>query len=428
METGEAYLTRKHEELRLLNGCLKKPLSLLRPQSVAEVIGYKFQLAAALKAEHASHDWAATETSWAHSAQRDSGPFRFSYDYQRADLEVKGPSFYELGDDVAAETVYTASGMAAISALLLASSQVIDKAELLVSPGSYGETQEFIEGYAPHLQRVTLKGEAKGDVVPKSSARFLLLDSSAPTAEFEAAFRSIGSALDLVIFDTTCFSGSSIRMRRVISRANERDVPIVMVRSHTKLDSLGAEYGRLGSVTFVHPNKSACWTDRAKLSGLPVHVRNAIRLLGGAALPAHFPPYVALPAYRELTRRRQAAILRNSRHARRYFTAALRHSIEEDRFAHGLYLTLRGARRFDETMARRAAAGLSDDLERAGFPIRHAGSFGFDFAATEWFRNPATDRYSVRVAVPDLPTPLWNDLVASIAEWWSTHCGSCIAT
>ena len=55
------------------------------------------------------------------------------------------------------------------------------------------------------------------------------------------------------------------------------------------------------------------------------------------------------------------------------------------------------------------------------------GSFGFDFAATEWFRNPTTDRYSVRVAVPDLPTPFWDELTEAIARWWLTHQHSCVA-
>lgn len=64
---------------------------------------------------------------------------------------------------------------------------------------------------------------------------------------------------------------------------------------------------------------------------------------------------------------------------------------------------------------------MSRDLGRAGFPIRHAGSFGFDFAATEWFHNATTDEYSVRVAVPDLPAELWKDLAVAIAEWWRTH-------
>ena len=51
----------------------------------------------------------------------------------------------------------------------------------------------------------------------------------------------------------------------------------------------------------------------------------------------------------------------------------------------------------------------------------HAGSFGFDFAATEWFHDATTDQYSVRVAVPDLPTELWNDLAIAIARWWLAH-------
>src|SRR3569833_114433 len=96
MENIEAYLERKHSEIGLLNDCLSKPQCLARPQTIDEVIKVKFQLAAMLRAEHALHDWKATETAWSTSAHHTSGPFAFSYDYQRADLRVSGPSFYEL--------------------------------------------------------------------------------------------------------------------------------------------------------------------------------------------------------------------------------------------------------------------------------------------------------------------------------------------
>jgi len=67
----------------------------------------------------------------------------------------------------------------------------------------------------------------------------------------------------------------------------------VMVRSHNKLDSLGAEYGRLGSASFVHRASAA---PGPKLDDLLSETRNAIRLFGGAALRAHFPPYIgAIP-------------------------------------------------------------------------------------------------------------------------------------
>ena len=97
METVETYLTRKSEELDLLNGFLANPLTIRHPRSVAEVIEQKFHLAAALKAEHQLHDWATTETAWTHSFRPCSGPFEFRYDYQRADLEVRGAVLLFIG-------------------------------------------------------------------------------------------------------------------------------------------------------------------------------------------------------------------------------------------------------------------------------------------------------------------------------------------
>ena len=61
---------------------------------------------------------------------------------------------------------------------------------------------------------------------------------------------------------------------------------------------------------------------------------------------------------------------------------------------------------------------MSEDFSRRGLPIRQAGSFGFDFAAAEWFHDSLTDGYSVRIAVPDLPTKQWDDLTEAVAHWW----------
>jgi hypothetical protein len=134
METVETYLERKHEELQLLNNCLQSRQPLVSPRSVDEVIQLKFQLTALLRAERALQNWTVTETAWSQASQSVAGPFEFKYDYQRADLEVSGPSFYEFDDQSTQDTVYTGSGMAAISALLLASEHVIGQADILVNP------------------------------------------------------------------------------------------------------------------------------------------------------------------------------------------------------------------------------------------------------------------------------------------------------
>ena len=421
METNDQYFERKLEELKLLNSCLQTPLQLTPPRSVAEVIDRKFQLTALIRSEHERQEWTTTETAWANDRTRTAGPFKFKYDYQRADLNVLGPSFYDLGSEFVQETVYTSSGMAAISALVLASLHAFGPADILVPHGAYGETVELIDGYARHLRKVIITGGLEEAASQRTSPKLLLLDSSIAAGSFESILRSRGDSLDLVIFDSTCFAGSSGHIRRVLRWASRWNVPTVMVRSHNKLDTLGSEYGRLGSASFVTPKCGASQAGCDRLTKLISETKNAVRLFGGAALPEHFPPFLSAKSYRQATNRRVAAILRNSRRTSRHFSSSLKGLAAELHFVHGLYVTLRGHRPLDEAAARAAAAEMSEDLGRAGFPIRHAGSFGFDFASTEWFHDSTNDQYSVRLAIPDLPSSLWDSLTEAAATWWTAH-------
>jgi hypothetical protein len=298
------------------------------------------------------------------------------------------------------------------------------EADVLVLPGSYGETLELIESYARQLHLVRLKN-SPGEVTSRADrVRILLFDSCTPAVAFEATLHCARPQLDLVIFDTTGFSSGSGRIRRVLGWARRWQIPIVLVRSHTKLDSLGMEYGRLGSAVFVACDKRVAKAKQERLEDLAREMRNAVRLFGGAALPAHFPPFVGTEAYRSLTDRRVAAILRNSRRTARHFASALAGSSAELHFAHGLYVTLAPNRTLDEKETKQVAADLCDDLRKAGLPLRHAGSFGFDFGAAEWFRDTTRNRYVVRIAVPDLPTPLWDQVAQAVIQWWSVHEGN----
>ena len=419
METLQTYLQRKEREIGLLDACLNNRLHLPTPSSPVDVIKQKFRLASALKAEYALEDWALTETAWAHSGKMSAGPFEFSYDYQRADLDVRGPSFYPFAAATQNVTIYTSSGMSAISTLLMSTRAFMPSGQILVPPGAYGETIEFIESYCHHIDIVHLDGRATKLTSGAEGHRILLLDSCATAESFESVLR-INPALDLIIFDTTCFSGGSRRIGRVLRWSRRCQIPIVLVRSHTKLDSLGLEYGRLGSAVFVDTKNSGLDRCQELLNALADEMRKAVRLFGGAPLPAHFPPYVGSEAYRELTDRRIASILRNGRRTSLYFTDALG-TATHSHFAHGLYLVLEPTQAVDEDQAKDLAEALSGDLSREGLLIRHAGSFGFDFGAAEWFHDAISDRYGVRIAIPDLPTLLWNEVASGIAKWWSAY-------
>lgn len=421
METIEAYLARKFDELKLLNSFLSNPMPIRPPKSAHEVIERKFHLAAALKAEHILQDWSLTETAWAHSERPHSGPFEFEYDYQRADLKVRGPSFYSMQNGANGETVYASSGMAAISALLMASADVFSEADIFVGANSYGETIELIDSYAKHLNRVEICRSLDHMSLRSSRSRILLVDSCTPTSSFDATVRSAQKSFDLIVFDTTCFAGGSSRIGRILRLAHAAMIPVVMVRSHNKLDSLGVEYGRLGSAVFIdspdHPDTAKPRLQRRLIE----EMRKSLRLFGGAALPAHFPPYVGGIDYRALTDKRVALILQNCRRTARYFSTRLAGLTNELDFTHGLYVTLAPPEPINEKQARDTTEEMCSDLRKAGLALRHAGSFGFDFGAAEWGRDRLRDRYVVRLAVPDLPELIWGDIAQSVAAWWERH-------
>ena len=415
MQTIPSYLERKRREIAVLNRCLASRLNLSPPESPSAAIEQKFQIAAALRAEQSLANWAVTETARPPTRQWRSGAYRFDFGYQRADLVVRGPPIYPAPRRQT--TIYTSSGMSAIAALLTALLEIREPIDVDAAADCYSETRELIQRFGPRLRLVTPRRRERS-FPTDAAARILWLDSCV-RSRFMIAEPSSLRRWDLIVVDSTCFGATSGKIRHVIDAASAAGIPTVVVRSHTKLDCLGIEYGRLGSIVVTTGGNDRFGESNAWAKQLAAHARDAVRLFGLAPIPVHFPPFIGSTEYRDCSVARVSSIIRNTRRLARTLAARVGGAPAITTFQHGLYLTLAPRGDPDVDDAKRAAGELAAHLAAKGLCVKHAGSFGFDFVAIEWVPDPLRRRNVIRVAGADLPTELTERIAHGIAQWWS---------
>lgn len=420
MERIDAYLVRKGREIAVLRDGLETAPVLPAPASIEAVIDTKFRLAALLRAQHARLNWAATETHW-HGDDLSCAPYAVRYRYQRFDETITGPPIYEAVSRRAGQafvwTTYASCGMAAITAVILSLSRAVDAANIHMGTGAYFETAHLIRAYCPNL-RLLSDGAAIEPAAPiPGGANVVILDSFAPSPPLDVVAAMPRGPIDLAIFDTTCLAASSGRIGQVMAWADRAGVPLVLVRSHVKLDMLGTEYGRLGSAVFLLPLGVRRRGAIEMFQRVALGTHDAIRLTGAAALPIALPPFLGHPAHRVVARRRHAHMLANMRRlVRGLREAGLREDALEV-FAHGLFCTIAppGAANRDDT--RRQVEALVVRLGEDGVPARRAGSFGFDFIALDEYSDVWRKREAIRVSIADLPGHSIDALVRCLARW-----------
>jgi hypothetical protein len=423
METPAAYLARKNAELAWLNRKLRTPLPQQRAEDPEAVVEQKFALRARLMAEAVEHFRYLTETNSLDDDVQTVPPFDLDYRYQRFDMVVRAPAIYpaERADHPLIRAVqYASSGMGAITSLLLA----LDKApvasnHVVARRDVYFETQHVLRDLTT-LDYVAVDPE---DDLPAAARAqeghvTVLVDSISARDDCGLFERLEPGTVDLLLFDSTCYEVGSERIERAVEAAVRLDTPLVLLRSHVKIDFLGVEYGRLGSAVFLVTPMCARET-LTLFRALQQVCQRVMRLTGAAAVPTHLNPFLADPEFRAHNRARLARIVENNLRATERVAAALADTpIHVSRYHHGLFFTLGLLPESDAAMA--DVIGLIRDLVCAlraqGLPLRYANSFGFDFAAVTHYRD-ARRLEGIRVALPDHPTELVDRVCEALLQW-----------
>jgi hypothetical protein len=388
--TSIEYWERKHEELALLAAFAGQESE--RVSTVPQLVAEKQRLRAQLLARAVAAHPELTESNL--GGQSDP---QLRYQYQRFDLGFKTKPFlqklYPIEADAAISFgVLTGSGMGAISATLAALDQVLPSGtRLLLGVDSYFETVRFA-----HLFLRRIKVETDQDAPLNGS--ILYLDSIAVEDALGRLERRELSSLAVVLFDTTCYDAGSLRIAAVVRKCIAERVPCILLRSHLKLDCLGTEYWRLGSVVIAMAANAR--TDRVRLAkAVRTNLIEFVSLTGGGFSPHALFPLADNPTGRALNRQRNEWIQRNNRLA----GEALANACAPTRVVvphHGCFVVLRPV---TDTIwdVERAMRRLVDKLERTRLHVRIAPSFGYDFISLTRLTAAETRQSSIRLALPD---------------------------
>jgi hypothetical protein len=398
-EARAPWWDRKHRELGFLRGQLHRPPPGPEPRTVQEVLAHKDRLRSAWLAEtHARPEL--RETSLDPRARASVGEIELRWGYQRFDLEAS-PGLPLPG----AESVqtYTSCGMASLTATFLALS---DEPLHVVAPeDAYFETFRALE---LAVRATTQRTDAPVEALRQRPGAVLLLDSCG--RHDHLVHLPAARHARCVVFDTTCYEQDDPRLAEVLDACDAAGVPLVLVRSHLKLDGLGLELGRLGSTVWA---LGAGCSDLAaeRLSRWAARHELILGAIGGKAHPASLLLERRCPELGWLRAERTRALRDNGRR----WVELLEPQLSPGRvqgFHHHLFLTIEsGAGDALEEIRHALVAAL----RRAGVPAAPLGSFGHDVVGVDTVQMP-DGRRQLRLGASDLPEPLVRRGAEIVAE------------
>ncbi len=251
----------------------------------------------------------------------------------------------------------------------------------------------------------------------ESTEKFSFIDSAASDFSWDILLEHVKK--EILVFDTTCVERDSPMIGKFLETVAANRTPVILTRSHLKLDSFGLEYGNLGSALILNPEQFPPIRSDIERPSDWKSVSDAVK--GTGAYLGHFTtvdaiyPFLLSEKVNALNSSRLMRIRENNRRLHQFF------------ISRGMSPGLRPHEYFLELTRKGAPEKLLPPLIEklrlgSAFPLFYSDSFGFDFSSANLYQDYYGEKgtHVLRLAAPDLVAsefeeylPLYETLVES---------------
>ena len=315
----------------------------------------------------------------------------FRYSYARFDSYINYSDFltdfyYINNKKYKTKLFFTNSGMSAITSLLMALKQICkDYQFLFPDKDVYFETYDF---YNKYIKENTC-GERKIVYIDTIAKLF--------DADKYLNFLNVNNNIFAIIIDTTCFMPSDLS--KFISNILEKNIFCILIRSHTKLDMLGAELSSLGSLLYLIPNDIGD-NEFEIIKKIIAESYYVLGKFGSLCLPENFPEIIFDKSFKKINEQRIKRIEKNNYSLFTY----LKDSINRGRVilpAHKkfvLYIIDNNisCNDLNEIIEKKIKKLVNNDCQ-----LYSACSFGFDYIALDSYYDINEKNYVIRISMND---------------------------
>ena len=315
----------------------------------------------------------------------------FRYSYARFDSYIHYSNFlsdfyYVNNKKYKTKLFFTNSGMSAITSLLIALKQICKGYQFL-----FPDKDIYFESYDFYNKYIKEKTNKKKNII------YIDTISKLFDSDKYLDFLNVNNDIFAIIIDTTCCTPRDLKI--FVSSILERNIFCVLIRSHTKLDMLGAELSSLGSLFYLIPSH----INNDDFETIKKIIEESYYILGkfgSLCLPENFPEIIFDKEFRKINEQRLRRIEINNYHLFTY----LKNNINKGKvilpnhkkFVLYILDNSSACQVQNEVIEEKIKKLVNHDSE-----LYSACSFGFDYIALDSYYDINEANYVIRISMND---------------------------